>query len=82
MLGTIIAVTDQVTVFRFRRSEAGRDISPQHMWGTREAIAGLGGCILLEDSARSVAAAQLEGGFFYDIPDSISLKLDSPLASN
>lgn len=70
--------TDPLTVYRFKRTDGGREISPQHMWGTREAIAGLGGCLLLEETARQVDSCHVEGGFFYDIPESVSIKIDSP----
>jgi hypothetical protein len=69
---------EAIAVYRFKRTDGIREICPQHMWGTREAVAALGGCVLLEETARKVASSELEGGFFYDIPESASIKIDAP----
>lgn len=58
------------------RIVGGREIRPRHMWGTREAIAALDGGILLEETAREVDASQVDVGFFFDIPESVSLDID------
>jgi hypothetical protein len=70
----------EVTVYRFIRTDGGKEIRPQYMWGTRETIMALGDCVLLEGSARQVDASQVEGGFFFDIPESVSLNIDEPPA--
>jgi hypothetical protein len=64
------------------RIVGGREIRPRHMWGTREAIAGLDGGVLLEETVREVDASQVEGGFFFDIPESISLDIDDVARSS
>ena len=59
---------NKVTVYRFRRVDEGREISPQHMWGTPEAIAALPGCEPIAESARTVHRKLLEQGFFFEQP--------------
>jgi hypothetical protein len=56
---------NKVTVYRFRKVEGGREISPQHMWGTAEAIAELG-AQPIEETARTVHRKLLEAGFFFE----------------
>lgn len=55
----------KVAVYRFRKVEGGREISPQHMWGTPEAIGDLGGEPIRE-SERLVHRKLLEAGFFFE----------------
>ena len=57
---------NKVLVYRFRRTEAGREIAPQHMWGTPEAIAALPGCEAIPESARHVHRKLIEQGFFFE----------------
>ena len=57
---------NKVTVYRFRRIQAGREISPQHMWGTPEAIAALPGCEVIPEASRTVTRKLLEQGFFFE----------------
>ncbi len=57
---------NKITVYRFRRTQGGRDISPQHMWGTPEAIAALPGCEPILDEPRTVHRKLLEQGFFFE----------------
>jgi hypothetical protein len=57
---------NKVTVYRFRRIQAGREISPQHMWGTPEAIAALPGCELIAEPSRTIHRKLLEQGFFFE----------------
>jgi hypothetical protein len=56
----------EVIVYRFRRVEDWRVISPRHMWGTAESIAALGGWALLPETARTVRRRELEHGFVFD----------------
>jgi hypothetical protein len=55
----------KAVVYRFESESCGRRVSPRHMLGTLEAIAGLGGLPLLE-SRREVDVAALEGGFLFE----------------
>ena len=57
---------DLVLVYRFSRIERGRPISPQRMWGTLAAIAGLADCNPLLETAREVQADLLEEGFYFE----------------
>ncbi len=57
---------DLVLVYRFSRTERGRPISPQRMWGTLEAIASLADCTPLLETAREVQADLLEEGFYFE----------------
>jgi hypothetical protein len=57
---------NKVIVHRFKRLLGGREISPQHMWGTEEAIAALPGCELIAGTAREVHRKLLEEGFFFE----------------
>ena len=57
---------NKIIVYRFRMSEEGREISPQHMWGTPEAIAALPGCVAIPETARAVHRKLLEQGFFFE----------------
>ena len=67
-------------VFRFTYRTAGSDISPGHMWGTREAIATLRGCVPIEDTARSVHAKLLDAaGFYYEETPTVFLAIEEPL---
>ena len=68
----------KITVYLFSRQDGGREVGPRHMWGTREAILALENCVIREDTARQVPAGQVDGGFFFDIPESVSLKIDTP----
>ena len=70
---------NKVTVYRFRKLEAGREISPQHMWGTLEAIAELG-AQPIEETARPVHRKLLEAGFFFEqaAGNYISIEEDRP----
>jgi len=66
-----------VTVFRFRRIDSGREISPQHMWGTAEAIATLPGCELRPETARRVHRKLLDvGGFYFEHAPSRYVEID------
>lgn len=67
----------KVTVFRFRRIESGREISPRHMWGTEEAIATLPGCEVLPETARRVHRKLLDpSGFYFEHAPSQFQKID------
>jgi hypothetical protein len=57
---------NKIVVYRFRMMDAGREIAPQHMWGTAEAIAALPGCEPIPESARTVHRKLLEQGFFFE----------------
>ena len=52
-------------VYRFESESCGRKVSPRHMLGTLEAIAGLGAIPLL-DTRREVDAGVLEAGFLFE----------------
>jgi hypothetical protein len=65
-----------VTVHRFQRVINGAIVSPQSMWGTAEAIAGLSGCRILEGTEREIPAEQLEGGFYFESVASSSINID------
>jgi hypothetical protein len=52
-------------VYRFENESCGRRVSPRHMLGTLEAIAGLGGLPLLE-TRREVDVSALEAGFLFE----------------
>ena len=69
----------KVTVFRLVRVAEGRDISPKHMWGTREAIATLRDCAPDESSAREVHWKLLDShGFLFEHTPSIFSDIDEP----
>ena len=65
-----------VTIYRFARVERGRPISPQRMWGTLEAIASLGECEPILDSARTVHHKLLEDGFYFEHTPSSYKKIE------
>lgn len=52
-------------VYRFESESCGRKVSPRHMLGTLEAIAGLGAIPLL-DTRREVEPGALEAGFLFE----------------
>jgi hypothetical protein len=52
-------------VYRFESESWGRKVSPRHMLGTLDAIAGLGGLPLL-NTAREVDVSALEAGFLFE----------------
>ena len=69
----------KVTVYRLRRIAEGRDVSPKHMWGTREAIASLHGCIPDESTAREVHRKLLDShGFLFEHTPSTFSDIDEP----
>ena len=67
-------------VFRFTYRTAGRDISPGHMWGTREAIATLRGCLPLEPTGRLIHHELLDpAGFYYEDTPTLFQPIEEPL---
>lgn len=68
----------KVAVYRFRRFVDGREISPRHMMGTPEAIAGLDRCAVIWDSARMVEAKLLESGFYFEDAKSTFTQIEVP----
>jgi hypothetical protein len=68
----------KVTVYRFRKIEEGRVLSPLFMAGTADAIAALGGEAIVE-SAREVEAKLLEHGFYYEHTPTTALPNVVPL---
>jgi len=67
----------KVTVYRLRRVESDREISPQHMWGTEEAIATLPGCEPLPETARRVHRKLLDPtGFYFEHAPSPYVNID------
>lgn len=69
----------KVTVYRFVRGTQGQGGSPRHMWGTREAIATLDGCVPVESSAREVHRKLLDPhGFLFEHTASTFSELDEP----
>ncbi len=61
-----MAQEPMVLVYRFRREEPGAKLSPQHMWGTMEAIAQLPDCVPILDSEREVLEKLLDNGFYFE----------------
>lgn len=55
----------KTVVYRFESESCGRKVSPRHMLGTLEAIAGLGAIALL-DTRREVDPRALEAGFLFE----------------
>ena len=55
----------KAVVYRFENESCGRRVSPRHMLGTLDAIAGLGALPLL-DTRREVDASALEAGFLFE----------------
>jgi hypothetical protein len=68
--------TRKVTVYRFRCSSAGPEVSPQRMWGTPEAIATLNGCDLIPGTGRLVHRKLLEEGFFFEQVDTSYIAIE------
>jgi hypothetical protein len=69
----------QHDVFRFTYRTAGQDISPRHMWGTREAIATLRGCVAIEASGRRVHRKLLDAaGFYYEDTPTLFQAIEEP----
>jgi len=58
-------VAHKSVVYRFESESCGRKVSPRHMLGTLEAIAGLGAIALL-DTRREVDQKVLEAGFLFE----------------
>ena len=72
----------KVTVYRLLYVIAGRQISPRHMWGTREAIASLRDCMPDESSARDVHRKLLDPhGFLFEHTPSTYSEIDEPPSS-
>lgn len=66
-------------VYRFVFEGAERAISPQFMWGTRDAIATLPACAILEQTERRVEAEELDPlGFYFEQPTGTPLNLEAP----
>jgi len=74
-------MSTKVTVYRFRRLDAGREISPRHMMGTPEAIGLLEGCVPILESAREIEGKLLEGGFYFEDTRSTFTEIESPAAA-
>ena len=55
----------KAVVYRFESESCGRKVSPRHMLGTLDAIAGLGALPLL-DTRREVDVSALEAGFLFE----------------
>jgi hypothetical protein len=72
-----MSAQNMVLVYRFRHTTV-QTASPQHMWGTVEAIASLRGCEPLVDTARRVHSKLLEDGFLYEHTATTYLSLDEP----
>jgi hypothetical protein len=68
----------KATVYLFVRMENGREIAPNQMWGTLEAIASLPNCRPLMESALEVSEAGLESGFLFGRADTVSIHIDEP----
>lgn len=69
-----------MSVFRFTYCTAGQDISPGHMWGTREAIASLRGCRPLEHTERTVHRNLLDAsGFYYEDTPTLFQAIEEPV---
>jgi len=69
----------KVTVFRLMYVTAGQEISPRHMWGTRDAIATLRDCVPVEASAREVHRKLLDPhGFLFEHTASTFAEIDEP----
>jgi hypothetical protein len=70
----------KLQVFRFTYRTVGQDISPGHMWGTREAIATLKGCSPLEATRRDVHRKLLDtSGFYYEETPTLFQPIEEPL---
>ena len=72
-----MSAQNMVLVYRFRQTTI-QTSSPRHMWGTLEAIASLGGCEPLMDTARRVHGKLLEDGFLYEHTATTYRSLDEP----
>lgn len=72
----------KVVVYRFKRLVDGRELSPEHLWGTPDAIAWLAGCTQLEGSAREVPADVLEGDFYFESFKTIDLKIEDVVTAS
>ena len=69
----------KVTVYRFMYVSAGREISPRHMWGTRDAIATLRDCVPVDATAREVHRKLLDPhGFLFEHTPSNFSDIDEP----
>lgn len=67
-----------VTVFRFRFTTLGRVVSPQHMWGTPEAIAQLCDCTPTTE-VRELPAELLDAaGFYYEHTATVFIDIHEP----
>jgi hypothetical protein len=66
-----------ITVFRFTYAKDGRAISPRHMWGTREAIAALPHCGVVDGSDRQVLGELVDpAGFYFEQADSLYIRIE------
>jgi len=69
-------------VFRFVCRSATGSISPQHMWGTREAIRSLRNCVPIAESERRVHPKLLDAfGFYFEHAPSLFVEIDEPEAA-
>ena len=59
---------DQLSVYRFVYTTAGQEISPRHMWGTRDAIATLRECAPIQETERHVDSTLVDRHGFYFEP--------------
>jgi hypothetical protein len=74
-----MAADNMVLVYRFACAGGGAArLSPQHMWGTLEAIATLTQCEPLMETERPVHAKLLENGFYFEHTKSNYQRIDDP----
>ena len=69
----------ELQVYRFVYEGSYKAISPQHMWGTRQAIASLHACAILEQTERRVAPDELDPhGFYFEQPVGTTVAVETP----
>lgn len=74
-----MSAQDVVTMYRFRYLALGNEVSPRHMWGTREAIATLHECTPLDDTAREISRDLVDlAGFYYEHAPSVFIDIEEP----
>ena len=66
--------TATVTVYRFTNIESG-GVTPQHMWGTPDAIEAIR-CVLLPETAREVPEDEIEDGFYFEQAPSVYVRIE------
>lgn len=67
------------TVYRFVCRSPSGSISPQHMWGTRDAIRSLRNCVPINESERRVHPKLLDAfGFYFEHSPSLFVPIDEP----